>query len=137
MTIGKGLNKIGIKREDFKRLFNKDLISSYKIDGANIEITLRDGTTSTVVDTMYPYNLKLLIEENADFVFAKEISEGNGYKLIRNDTSVKVSTKEKEEALYCVFYNLYTLVNSIKIKGIIKSNNTTISETSRITLRVA
>lgn len=137
VTIGKGLNKIGIKREDFKRLFNKDLISSYKIDGANIEITLRDGTTSTVVDTMYPYNLKLLIEENADFVFAKEISEGNGYKLIRNDTSVKVSTKEKEEALYCVFYNLYTLVNSIKIKGIIKSNNTTISETSRITLRVA
>lgn len=136
VTIGKGLRQIDIYAEDFTKMFNKKLIQSYVIDGATIRITLRDGSVETLTDTEYPYNLKLLVEENSDFVFRQILKEGTDYKLNRINANLKIESAVKEEGIYCIFNNLYTLVSSIRIKGILKSlDNKTIPEINKITVR--
>lgn len=137
VTIKKGLSRVGIKAEDFVNLFNRSLIDKFEIDGALVKVTLRDGTVSNITDTMYPYNLKLIVEDKVNFLFGKELIEGKEFRYVVSGTQTKISTERKREAVYCIFYNLYTLVNDIKIKGVVKSNNTSISETSRIILRTA
>ncbi len=136
VQIKKGIRQIDVYAEDFIKMFNKKLIQSYVIDGATIRITLRDGTIETITDTSYPYNLKLLIEENSDFVFRQILKEGTDYKLNRINANLKIECVKKEEGIYCIFNNLYTLVSSIRIKGILKSlDNKTIPEINKITVR--
>ena len=136
VTIEKGLRQIDIYADDFIKMFNKKLIKSYEIDGATIRITLRDGSIETLTDTEYPYNLKLLVEENSDFVFRQILKEGTDYKLNRINANLKIESVVKEEGIYCIFNNLYTLVSSIRIKGILKSlDNKTIPEINKITVR--
>lgn len=135
VTIPKGLTKIGILADDFLKLFNKALVKSYSINGNLITIELASGST-TITDTMYPYNIKLLIEENVDFVFGKELFEVNDIKLERTDNNLVISTDKEVKEVYCCFYNLYSFVDKIQIRGTLKStNNLIIPEISRIIVR--
>lgn len=135
-TIAKGLRKIEIKSEDFVELFNPNLIKEYKVNGSSIVITMRDGSEETIVDPHYPYNLKLIIDTKF-FLIGKEILKENiDYKYRLIDTNLKIETTKKKGDIYCIYSNLYTMVSSIKIKGILKStDNKTIPEITKITVR--
>lgn len=138
VKLKKGLNKIGIYKEDFIKLFNRKLIKKYEINGNTILITLRDNSSETVVDSMYPYNIKLLIEENCDFVFKEKLKEDKDFWLIQSEenNNLKVKIKEKRKELYIVYNNLYNLVSTIKIKGILNSiDNKKIPIIEQITIK--
>ena len=136
IKIEKGLRLVGIESKDFKKLFNKNLIDSYTVNGNTVSVTLRDGSVENIVDSMYPYNLKLLIETASDFIFAEKLTEGFDYKLNRNENTVRVETKNKEGKVYCIFNNLLSTISFVSIKATLKStDNKTVPKISRIILR--
>ena len=136
IKIEKGLRLVGIESKDFKKLFNKNLIDSYTVNGNTVSVTLRDGSVENIVDSMYPYNLKLLIETASDFIFAEKLTEGFDYKLNRNENTVRVETKNKEGKVYCIFNNLLSAISFVSIKATLKStDNKTVPKISRIILR--
>lgn len=136
IVLEKGINKIEIPAEFFVNLFNKKLCKSYSINEDIITITLNSGDIVTVTDTSYPYNVKLNIEENSDFVFQK-LKEEVDFKFILINNNIKIQTFKSNDAVYCVYNNLYKNVQSIKIKGTMKSiNNKTIPKIQKITVRV-
>jgi hypothetical protein len=97
---------------------------------------MRDDSEETIVDPHYPYNLKLIIDTKF-FLIGKEILKENiDYKYRLIDTNLKIETTKKKGDIYCIYSNLYTMVSSIKIKGILKStDNKTIPEITKITVR--
>lgn len=136
IKIEKGLRLVGIENKDFKKLFNKNLIDSYTVNGNTVSVTLRDGSVENIIDSMYPYNLKLLIETASDFIFAEKLTEGFDYKLNRNENTVRVETKNKEGKVYCIFNNLLSTISFVSIKATLKStDNKTVPKISRIILR--
>lgn len=136
IKIEKGLRLVGIESKDFKKLFNKNLIDSYTVNGNTVSVTLRDGSVENIVDSMYPYNLKLLIETASDFIFAEKLTEGFDYKLNRNENTVRVETKNKEGKVYCIFNNLLSTISFVSIRATLKStDNKTVPKISRIILR--
>lgn len=97
-----------------------------------------DSTIVTIQDTMYPYNIKSIVETNFDFLFYQELIENEDYTLYNNGTTYYINTK----APYYKLYVLYRLFSSngtgvtAKIKGTYQSlNNITIPFTERITIR--
>ncbi|MEN9438580.1 MAG: hypothetical protein RL613_40, partial [Fusobacteriota bacterium] len=136
IKIEKGLRLVGIESKDFKKLFNKNLINSYTVNGNTVSVTLRDGSVENIIDSMYPYNLKLLIETASDFIFAEKLTEGFDYKLNRNENTVRVETKNKEGKVYCIFNNLLSTISFVSIRATLKStDNKTVPKISRIILR--
>ena len=70
---------------------------------------------------MYPYNIKLLIEENSDFVF-QEIQEKINFNFKLNENNeLKIERIDGKKEIYCVYKNLYKNTQNIKLKGILKS----------------
>lgn len=136
VLIKSGIRKIGIEGKDFKKLFNKNLIDSYVVNGNTISVTLRNGSIATIIDTMYPYNLKLLIEESTDFIFAEKLIEKLDYKFNRNENTMRIETKESKGDVYCIFNNLLSTVSTISLRATLKSiDNKTIPKISRIIIR--
>lgn len=136
IKIEKGLRLVGIESKDFKKLFNKNLINSYTVNGNTVSVTLRDGSVENIIDSMHPYNLKLLIETASDFIFAEKLTEGFDYKLNRNENTVRVETKNKEGKVYCIFNNLLSTISFVSIRATLKStDNKTVPKISRIILR--
>lgn len=136
IKIEKGLRLVGIESKDFKKLFNKNLIDSYTVNENTVSVTLRDGSVENIIDSMYPYNLKLLIETASDFIFAEKLTEGFDYKLNRNENTVRVETKNKEGKVYCIFNNLLSTISFVSIRATLKStDNKTVPKISRIILR--
>lgn len=136
IKIKKGINKIQIPKEFFVNLFNKSLCKKYTINGSIITVTLNNGNEITINDSMYPYNIKLLIEENSDFVF-QEIQEKINFNFKLNENNeLKIERIDGNKEIYCVYKNLYKNTQNIKLKGILKSkNNKTIPKIERITVR--
>lgn len=136
LKIKKGINKIEIPEEFFINLFNKKLCKKYTINGSAITITFNNDTTAIITDTMYPYNVKLLIDENSDFLFQK-LTETKDFNFKLTETNnLQIETLTSNDELYCVYNSLYKNTGSIRIKGTLKStNNKTIPRIEKIIVR--
>ena len=121
----------------FVKLFNKSFIKSYVKSGSSVLVTLPSGSVSTIIDSEYPYNVKLLIEESSDFLYGKKLIEHVDFNILNNTSGdgAKI-VKDNNGIVHLIYHNLYSAVYSIKIKGTLNSsNNSKIARISQIIIR--
>lgn len=137
ISISKGLSIIEVAEADFVKLFNKSFIKSYVKSGSSVLVTLPSGSVSTIIDSEYPYNVKLLIEESSDFLYGKKLIEHVDFNILNNTSGdgAKI-VKDNNGIVHLIYHNLYSAVYSIKIKGTLNSsNNSKIARISQIIIR--
>lgn len=137
VQLTKGVYIIKVRKENYINIVNLFSSSITKSNKGEFDVKDSEGNIVKVYDPLWPYNHKLLIEENFDFLFREELFEKIDYTIYNSDSNFKISTnKEYKEIL--IIYKLYqSEMSKVKIRAKLKSlDNTTIPYIEKIMLRL-
>ncbi|RLA68384.1 MAG: hypothetical protein DRQ78_00740 [Epsilonproteobacteria bacterium] len=97
-----------------------------------------DGSIRTVLDSLYPYNHKYIIEKEFDYIFEKELIEKEDYNLYNKDSGYYLSTTESYDNIIIAYRLHESNVNSIQLKAELQSGDfVTIPYIEKIIIRLA
>ncbi len=121
VSLSRGLYTIRVRESNYATIINSS--NAELISDANGEYTLRDdtGTLRTIHDPLHPYNHKLIIQKEFDFLFYMELIEKDDYTLYNNETGFNVSTHSPHEEII-ITYRLYEdRLTKLKLRAEMKS----------------
>lgn len=136
-----GIYRIRTFKENYLNLFNTwkakrvvfDRLGLYTIDDGR-------GNEVTVADPKFPNNHKVTVESQFDAVFADELKLDVNYQwYLNDDQSYSIHTRnEYHEGLYIVYRPHSKILNTVKLKAVMKSNDKiTIPVIQKIMLRLS
>lgn len=124
IEIPAGIHSISINDSNFAEVYNPKNSEVVSTDGASINIKrVADGKIFSVIDPLFPNNLKLLVEDMADHILGRELIENADYKLYNDEGEYKLVTNTEHNAIILTYSLQSSEISNIKFRCILKSND--------------
>lgn len=106
IELNPGLYEVKVLTSNYANLFNAKNASLINSNNGEYSITDKSGAVRMIADPLYPYNHKILVEDNFDLLFKKELIEKRDYTLYNSQANYNLSTYQKYNEII-VSYRLH------------------------------
>ena len=118
-----GIYKMQISSENYSNIFLGNAKNATDVGLGEFIVTGSDNVPRTVLDKLYPYNHKYIIESNFTSVMRKELIENKDYYLYNSNSGYKMVTTADYGPVLGTHRVISSQTNSIQIRAHMKSKS--------------